>query len=187
VAEARREEWLRRFREGKRVRIYRGYLTRRSAAIALAVSFAFVVAEVIMVTREADLVELLLLPLVPAISIFGAIYEWGRVAHSAVQLADEQLLLWDWRNKERRFAYRGLEAVACIKRFPRHRTVRVCGRAEDRTASLEWTALLTWPGSTPTACEVAEELARRAGLTLRSEGLWARPYVQEVPPVLFWE
>jgi hypothetical protein len=187
MGEALRDEWLRRFREGERVRVYRGYRTRRRAGIALALALVLAVAEVIMIARNAGLVELLILPLVAAISIFWALYEWGIVVHSAVQLSDSQLLVWDWRNRVQRIRYQDLAAVRSSKHFPRETKVRVCHGEKSSTQPLKWTLVLTWPRRVSTSSAVAEELAWRAGLTPRSEGLWTRAYAEELPPTLFWE
>ncbi len=183
--DARRDRWLRRLRDGERLRLHRGYRTRRRAVIALAVVLASVLLEGVMIARDAGLLQLMLLPLVLAILVLGHTYEWGRVAHGALQLAEDALLLWDWRNKVRRIRYGDLAAVACVRRLPRKTSVLVCHSEEGSTQSPEWTPVLTWHRSASAASAVAAELARRAGLTRRSEGLWTRPYCEDIPPLTF--
>jgi hypothetical protein len=167
-ADALGDEWLRRLREGERVQVYRGYRSRRAKVMALALALVFVIVETMMIARDAGLLQILLAPLVLAVLLFGHLYGWGRVAHSALQLKDDHFLLWDWQNRARHIPYRELAAVAVVKRFPRQSGVRVCHSEEGSTRPPEWRAVLTWPGSAPTASAVAAELARRAELTHRS-------------------
>jgi hypothetical protein len=185
-ADARRDEWLRQLREGERVRLYRGYRSRQGKVTALLLGLVFAILEAVMIARDAGLLQLVLIPLVLAFLLFGHVYGWGRIAHAALQLRGDHFLLWDWRNRARRIPYRELAAVAVVKRFRRQTGVRVCHSEEGSTRSPEWTAVLTWPGSAPIASAVAAELARRAELTQRSEGLWARAYEEELPPMPYW-
>jgi hypothetical protein len=185
-ADARRDEWLRQLREGERVRLYRGYRSRRAKVIALVLALVGVIIEIVMVAWDAGLLQLLLLPLVLAIFLFGYVYEWRRIAHGALQLRDDHFLLWGWRNKARRIAYHDLAAAAVVKRFRRQTGVRVCHSRKGPTGPLEWTAVATWHGGAEAASAVAAELARRAELTPRSERLWARAYEEELPPMPSW-
>ena len=180
------DEWLRRLREGERVQIYRGYRSWRGKVIALVLALVFLIVETVMIARDAGLLQILLLPLVFAILLFGHVYEWGRIAHGALQLKDDHFILWDWRNKARPIPYRELAAVAVVKRFPRQSGVRVCHSKQGSTRPPQWAAVLTWPGSASIASVVAAELARRAELTPRSEGLWTRAYEEELPPTPHW-
>jgi hypothetical protein len=155
--------------------------------VALVVAIGAAVFEVVMMAREAELLQLLLLPLVAAMIFLGAIYRWGCVAHGAVQLRDDHLLLWDWRNRAQRFAYGDLAAVACATRFRRWTTIRVAHGDGNSTEALEWLPVVTWRKDAPAAIAVAAEVAQRAGLQERAEGMWTRAYAEDLPPTPLWE